>query len=296
MTCRKAGGATASDRPPRFHSAQLLPGARLSHPLERGLPAQSFTLHGLAACLRPVTRFRASKSIREDLATIMFLFDFYAVCGSVVGIIQLEEFMAKTGEIVTCPVCSKQFYRFPSEAEKRRTCSRACAARMFRDKGMTIQCANCGSDFYRTASKEKLGYGTTCSRACHFTLRRKQVACNCIQCGAGFEAPLHRTLIPNGAKFCGHKCRLIFRRKLRKRGEQEMFTNWQKREWKDGNCVRCNATETLELDHIIPRFAGGKAEKDNAQTLCRTCNRKKFWTDDFPLYAAYLKQRAKAVC
>ena len=43
----------------------------------------------------------------------------------------------------------------------------------------------------------------------------------------------------DGGKFCSRNCNQVFRRKLRKRGEQEMFTNWQKIEWKDKECKRC---------------------------------------------------------
>lgn len=203
--------------------------------------------------------------------------------------------MAKRGVTVTCPVCSKEFYRFPSEAKKRQTCSRTCAARMFRDKGTTEQCAYCGKDFWRTRNIAARGMGKYCSNACNGVATRKQAPCVCLQCGKDFSVPAHRKKVTNGGSFCGHKCRLIFRRKLRKRGEQEMFTNWQKREWKDSKCIKCDAIENLELDHVLPRFAGGKAERTNAQTLCRTCNRKKFWADDYPLYLAYLKQRAESV-
>lgn len=203
--------------------------------------------------------------------------------------------MAKRGDTVTCPVCSKQFYRFPSEATKRQTCSRTCAARMFRDKGTTEQCLHCGKDFWRSPSLAKRGFGKFCSNACNGAGSRKQIDRSCIQCGENFSVPEHRVKAKNGANFCSHPCRLTFRRKLRKRGEQEMFTNWQKREWKVEKCIRCDAIENLELDHITPRFAGGKAERNNAQTLCRTCNRKKFWTDDYPLYIAYLRQRAESV-
>jgi hypothetical protein len=71
-----------------------------------------------------------------------------------------------------------------------------------------------------------------------------------------------------------------------------MFTEWQKREWKAKACVKCGATQRLELDHIVPRFAGGTATPDNAQTLCGKCNREKFWGADFALYLELLKQRA----
>jgi 5-methylcytosine-specific restriction endonuclease McrA len=94
-----------------------------------------------------------------------------------------------------------------------------------------------------------------------------------------------------GSKFCSRKCIDTFKRKIRKREEQEMFTGWQKREWKDSSCKKCGTTDKLELDHIMPRFAGGKASRENAQTLCRTCNRKKFWTEDYELYQNMLKLR-----
>ena len=203
--------------------------------------------------------------------------------------------MAKKGVIVCCPVCSKEFYRYPSEERKRQTCSRSCAARMFRDKGTTKQCAHCAKDFWQPPSLARRGFGLYCSNACNGAATRKQIACTCVQCGSSFSVAPHRKKVANGGSFCSHTCRLTFRRKLRKRGEQEMFTNWQKREWKADKCIRCDAVDKLELDHITPRFAGGKAERNNAQTLCRTCNRKKFWTDDYPLYVAYLKQRAESV-
>ena len=45
---------------------------------------------------------------------------------------------------------------------------------------------------------------------------------------------------------------------------------------RDGNkCVRCGATEGLEVDHIFPVSRGGKTEIDNLQTLCHNCNTSK---------------------
>ncbi len=37
-------------------------------------------------------------------------------------------------------------------------------------------------------------------------------------------------------------------------------------------CVRCGATESLTLDHIIPRVYGGTNEQSNFQLLCLLCN------------------------
>jgi len=40
-------------------------------------------------------------------------------------------------------------------------------------------------------------------------------------------------------------------------------------------CVFCGDTENLEIDHIIPYSKGGKTTRENLQTLCIHCNRKK---------------------
>jgi HNH endonuclease len=39
-----------------------------------------------------------------------------------------------------------------------------------------------------------------------------------------------------------------------------------------GRCVRCNASEYLEFDHIIPFTRGGANTVNNVQLLCRKCN------------------------
>lgn len=66
------------------------------------------------------------------------------------------------------------------------------------------------------------------------------------------------------------------------------FTRFQKSEWKGTQCFWCNSTDDLILDHIFPVMAGGKSVKENAQTLCRTCNLWKAHYVDRPLYLAVL--------
>ncbi len=156
-----------------------------------------------------------------------------------------------------------------------------------------VLCQNCGKLFRGRPVKTEYGFSKYCSRACEVAKRpNPPVERTCGQCGKTFmKDHWSVNVVGNGGKFCSRVCIDMFKRKLRKRGEQEMFTNWQKREWKDDHCARCKETTFLELDHRVPRFAGGKATRENAQTLCRTCNRKKFWTDDYPLYLKLLKQR-----
>jgi hypothetical protein len=45
---------------------------------------------------------------------------------------------------------------------------------------------------------------------------------------------------------------------------------------RDGyKCVICGSTHNLQIDHFYPFSKGGKTEKSNLQTLCKTCNVKK---------------------
>lgn len=204
--------------------------------------------------------------------------------------------MAKRGQNTICPVCGVLFYRYPSAIKRGRdfTCSRTCAARHFRDKGIMVNCGTCGKEIYRRKSLAEKGYANFCSKPCWAASRNIKVECSCLQCGAFFMKGRWEVENTNGGRFCTRSCADKFKRKLRKRGEQEMFTQWQRREWIDTKCARCNAAERLELDHIIPRFAGGRATRENAQTLCRTCNRNKFWIDDYPKYRDLLTLRAEA--
>lgn len=40
----------------------------------------------------------------------------------------------------------------------------------------------------------------------------------------------------------------------------------------DNKCAFCKSTKDLQIDHIIPIFAGGTNTKNNLRVLCRTCN------------------------
>lgn len=45
---------------------------------------------------------------------------------------------------------------------------------------------------------------------------------------------------------------------------------------RDGaRCYYCGATESLCVDHIVPRARGGTNDLDNLQLLCRSCNSRK---------------------
>lgn len=171
--------------------------------------------------------------------------------------------MGKSGLKFDCPVCGKHVYRYPSEVKKgcSLTCSRACRA-VLQKQGEYRNCETCGKQFYARKSQIGQGFAKFCSKTCSNEPHKNGEHLNCLICNKS----MYRT------------------RYEIERGKKEMFTNWQKREWKGSECAMCGSTENLELDHIVPRFAGGKAKRNNAQTLCRDCNRKKYYEIDLPKY------------
>ena len=66
------------------------------------------------------------------------------------------------------------------------------------------------------------------------------------------------------------------------------FTRWQRENWTASNCLWCDTTNDLVLDHIIPVMCGGLNEQKNAQTLCQPCNMWKLKYVDRPLLLAGL--------
>lgn len=69
------------------------------------------------------------------------------------------------------------------------------------------------------------------------------------------------------------------------------FTPMQRRDWKSDQCLWCDSTEDLALDHILPVMAGGKNIRENSQTLCRKCNMWKMRYIDKPLLLAILASK-----
>lgn len=61
------------------------------------------------------------------------------------------------------------------------------------------------------------------------------------------------------------------------------FNASQIRNWLSTSCAKCGGSDRLQLDHIICMAAGGKSERENAQTLCMPCHRWKKVHEDKPL-------------
>lgn len=61
---------------------------------------------------------------------------------------------------------------------------------------------------------------------------------------------------------------------------------WEIWERDNFTCLKCNSRRHLNIDHIIPWELGGTHDKDNLQTLCRTCNTLKGYTIEDHRHAA----------
>ena len=176
-----------------------------------------------------------------------------------------------------CPVCSKTYSRSPSEMRKcGLTCSRKCRAVLQKRSKVKI-CKTCGKGFEARKSQINKGYGKYCSKRCFTKTLKTRERFRCVICDSEFERTPYQ--VSKGyTKFCSRKCVDISKRKFGTSGggRENLFAPWQRREWLGDKCIECGSTERLELDHIIPRYSGGLAIRENAQTLCLPCNRKKY--------------------
>lgn len=197
----------------------------------------------------------------------------------------------------TCVICQATFFKWPSEPDK--ACSAACGAILRarnsgrKKLGSPRVCEVCSLTFYKPPSHINRWPGRTCSRTCAAKLRHKSDERQCEECEQPFF-PRPFEVREGYGFFCSRECWKAMKHRLRA-STRGHFRVSDKRAWLGSVCVRCQSTERLELDHIIPRFAGGPPTRENAQTLCYTCNRRKLWEEDLPLYRGLVKQRAARV-
>jgi len=169
----------------------------------------------------------------------------------------------RRGVTLTCEVCSSAFYRTQSASKRNfRFCSEPCRQEAYRrgmiDRsgprpnrllGEMIECMFCGAAVYRKRSMLDRNIGKTCgSPACVSAYGRSLWG-----------------LSPREE-------RRVRQPKHLRKYRRDNFSAAQRREWLGDRCTYCGTTENLTLDHIIPVAAGGKAVKENAQTLCGPCN------------------------
>lgn len=152
--------------------------------------------------------------------------------------------------------------------------------------GITKVCPACGESFYRPASKADQ---ITCSRYCRARLLQdKGETVTCKRCGAPFYREAFKVKLGFG-NYCSHEC-WGADRKTPIGIANNVWTKYQRANWKDDKCARCGSTENLEMDHILAHSLGGKSERSNCQTLCKLCNLQKYQNEDLPTYLATKQQ------
>lgn len=183
----------------------------------------------------------------------------------------------RTGRDYICPICDKPFYRPASQIKRQKeiqTCSPACRA-VFRTDGEHRDCAHCGKSFYLNKRRAQNVAGLYCSNTCNGLATMKRTIVQCTWCKADLERKPWE-IIRHKRHFCNLTCTHEWKNRYGADRGRGAFTAKQRREWKEDHCKHCGVTEDLQLDHIVPRFAGGSNTKCNAQTLCRKCNLQKY--------------------
>jgi 5-methylcytosine-specific restriction endonuclease McrA len=199
------------------------------------------------------------------------------------GIVHAMGKLKKTNR--TCEVCGCAFYKSPSHIAKwpARACSRTCAGTL-KTRTVDSECKHCGVTFKARPSRLKNGFDKYCSKACDAAAAFKQQPVTCRWCRTQFTRPPH--IIKQTKKhFCSKDCSMAWLKRYGTKKGVDTFHSRLRAKWLKPQCERCGATEDLQLDHIVPRFAGGKPVQENAQTLCRKCNRDKFWNEDLYKYS-----------
>lgn len=150
-------------------------------------------------------------------------------------------------------------------------------------KESNYSCPNCGKEYYRCPSTIKQNRDRTCSRLCAAEyFRNKGVWKECPVCTKRFYQKPSVAKLGYG-NFCSHECW----GSTRKTPIGSLNTRWSRQqmaEWKDSKCARCGSTDNLELDHIFACSLGGKSTRENCQTLCKTCNLRKWQLEDLPTF------------
>jgi hypothetical protein len=182
--------------------------------------------------------------------------------GRSLGIIGTKK---RRGASLICEVCLSPFYRQQSMVKNGRSrfCSEPCRLRAHELKmidrtqprpnrllGAPITCMFCGKTVYRKKSMLSRNIGKTCGSQ---------------ECISAYGRSLWG-LEPH------EDSRARLPRARRKYRGTANFNAAQRATWIDDHCARCGSTENLMLDHITAVCNGGTATRENAQTLCGSCN------------------------
>ena len=103
----------------------------------------------------------------------------------------------RTGSVIRCPVCEKEFYVAPGSVGRRVYCSTPCKAKAAQQRFEEL-CPTCGQNFRRPNSR----YGRYCSWACYHNSKRPSKTCRIC------KAPLRLSRYT----YCSPECQKVGRK------------------------------------------------------------------------------------
>lgn len=189
----------------------------------------------------------------------------------------------RTGKILSCSICGKEFYRRGSQIA--RGITKTCGAPECKSKSMQ----GAGNPYWgKNHPPEVIKQIISSKRANPLRIK--------VAPPKGFKhTPEARAAMSAALKerwrLNRDKMLASIQHAPKPREKQRYrfcFTRWQRKNWTGNKCLWCDSTDGLVLDHIVPVMCGGLNERKNAQTLCQKCNLWKATHIDRPLFLAGL--------
>ena len=195
----------------------------------------------------------------------------------------------RTGQTFHCEICSTEFYRTPGQIRlgATKTCSRECSRKRLSGDGNPFWGKSHSTESKSKISKARKGKALGNQNASgyrHTIEARKQIGNASKKLWEDHRDKMLRCK-PRGEDHYFHKPPEL-------RRHRKHFSPLQKKEWLEESCAYCGSSEHLQLDHIIPIFDGGTNYRENAQTLCHSCNLWKVWFVDLPRYRSRLASKS----
>jgi len=178
----------------------------------------------------------------------------------------------RTGKIITCKVCGKEFYRKPFQTKTAKYCSYNCMSKGMTDeeKKETIVCINCGKRYTRYKS--------------YLSVRRS--SCCSVKCMGEYTTRISNTNKDGTiATIATAKKRQVKKKKPGNamRTADNLFSKYIR--LRDGVCQKCGTTEKLQCSHVKSRANKPvRYNDDNAMALCFRCHF--YWWHKDPLAAS----------
>lgn len=172
----------------------------------------------------------------------------------------------RTGKVIECAHCSKEFYVPKNRVETAKFCSRSCLALHARER-VESECEVCGKPFEHISSRaNKAKY---CSRTCYHKAQAQKgsVTSECRHCGKSFQ---HAPSVDR--KYCSRACVNKESKKTFK-GKFTTIRRMMERRGMIEACERCGYKEHPEILGVHHKDRNRQNnELSNLEVLCPNCH------------------------